>query len=564
MSSKVGKRIFGYLLSCLIVFGVSEFPGAYGAANQDASGAWYGIARIDGTELPVVLEVTKAGATLTGTLTCDGKAGTSKHFVEGGYDKESNQYVLHDIRVEKASGRADWTPILVDHYTLQVADGGESLLGSCHQVDFEDMFVLELGKNKQSMTRAQRTHQSFLQAEKAKALLDAEEFAKAKAVYEEACKLDPNDNSASIHTDLGFALQSLGDTAGAIAQYNRALEFNSQSEAPLFNIAGCNLLSGKQVEAQALLERFIDEHPDSLRCAEAKSFLEKSKSQAADPKFVATAEAIEKGEKEPIVQSSQYPKDDGPTFAPSTAPKPHAKMKPIMGVVSDVNDGRPDYLSSIIENGTCRWAKEAMPIKVYIKPCAKVRGYKEKYNQYLVKSFEEWIAASEGRISCVLVEKEEDANIVCSWTAKKSDFQKRSLGEQGETAVLPGPADENGQRTIKSATIKICTVNTFGLLKSNGKDVASVCRHEVGHALGLQGHSPHFTDVMFPAKLSTTVWVPIPVTISAERRLSQRDKATLAHLYQAYPRSRHYVMDTAPSVTDQSSPDAPTTKHKIF
>lgn len=556
------SRALGCLLCCLAYF-VSSFAAAASAtANQEVTGTWYGIARIDGAELPVTLEIARSGDVYNGSLTSEGKSGTSKHLFEGGYDATSKQYVLHDTRVEKVTGRAEWNPTEVDNYTLQLADGGESLLGSCHQVDFEDMFVLELSKNPQNTNRAQRTHQSFLQVQKAKPFLDAGEFAKAKAVYEEACKLDPNDNSASVHTDLGFVLQNLGDTERAIAEYNRALEFNPQSEAPLFNIGTCYMVYGKEAEAQAVFTRFIEEHPDSLRCADAKSFLEKSKSNAKDPGIVAMREAMDKVEKEPAATSSLYPTGEGPTFAPSDGAKKKTTVKPILGVVTDVSDGRPDYLSSIIENGTCRWAKESMPIKVYIKPCEKMRGYKDRYRQYLIKSFEEWIEASEGRITCVLVDKEEGANIVCSWTSKKSEFEKRTMGEQGETVTLPGPADEDGQRAIKSATIKICTVNMFGLLKLTGKDIASVCRHEVGHALGLHGHSPHFTDVMFPAKFSTVVWVPIPITISAERRLTPRDRATISHLYYSYPRSHHVIMEVA--ATKECTPSTPEIKHKIF
>jgi len=61
------------------------------------------------------------------------------------------------------------------------------------------------------------------------------------------------------------------------------------------------------------------------------------------------------------------------------------------------------------------------------------------------------------------------------------------------------------------------------------EEMKKTCLHELGHAMGLQGHSTNNHDIMFFA-MSTTVW---PV-------ISRRDKATLFRVYEGYPQMGSY------------------------
>jgi predicted Zn-dependent protease len=55
----------------------------------------------------------------------------------------------------------------------------------------------------------------------------------------------------------------------------------------------------------------------------------------------------------------------------------------------------------------------------------------------------------------------------------------------------------------------------------NDNLIRSVSLHEVGHALGLTGHSRHPTDVMFFSES----------LVDDKRELSARDRKTLVRLY---------------------------------
>ena len=55
----------------------------------------------------------------------------------------------------------------------------------------------------------------------------------------------------------------------------------------------------------------------------------------------------------------------------------------------------------------------------------------------------------------------------------------------------------------------------------DGVLITKTCLHEIGHALGMHGHSPNNHDVMFLAA------TPEPIA-----KLSDRDKATIRKIYQ--------------------------------
>lgn len=88
-------------------------------------------------------------------------------------------------------------------------------------------------------------------------------------------------------------------------------------------------------------------------------------------------------------------------------------------------------------------------------------------------------------------------------------------------------ARNNGKsavRTMGKATVTILTHYKGKVLTD--RDMRKVCLHELGHAFGMQGHSPFSNDIMY----ATT-------SRNQGERLSQRDITSMRSLYD---------MDSAP------------------
>ena len=194
-------------------------------------------------------------------------------------------------------------------------------------------------------------------------------------------------------------------------------------------------------------------------------------------------------------------------------------------------NGSPGYFANATARGIYRWTREKLPIKVFIADGRGVPGYRDFFYAALVDAFNQWMWALNNRLAWQLVPNESNADVVCTWTDSRSDFQLHKFTEQGETQLQQMPLANNpNEFFISHATIKICTKLMFGIRPLIGNEVNNTCIHEVGHALGLNGHSPHWGDVMFPCSAPTNLlYGGAPL-----ERLSSRDIATINYLYASY------------------------------
>ncbi len=154
-----------------------------------------------------------------------------------------------------------------------------------------------------------------------------------------------------------------------------------------------------------------------------------------------------------------------------------------------------------------------MPLKVYIAPFTWYEPSKQResggYRQMVMNSLDAWVGATAGRFRYQLVNNVHDSNIDLSWRR----VDRSSLGHC-EYLV-------NDKSIIYSAEISIGISD--GVLHAKYNDAGEVQHtilHEIGHALGLLGHSDGPGDMMY---------VPHQFGVTA---LSQRDKTTVETLYQ--------------------------------
>ncbi len=296
----------------------------------------------------------------------------------------------------------------------------------------------------------------------------------AKKLMEQACEINPS--SSTMHFKLARACDELGDTQRAISEYESCLRLKPDYSPAIFNIAGCYQTLGRPRDAIAWFQKYLNQEPNAPDRSTIQNMI---------------AKLQEKG-----TQSTANPHD-------------------------------ADYMDSIVENGRLyRWPPARLPLKVFVDSAASVPNFREAYRNALLESLSAWALASQNKVTFVLVPDSRYADISCDWT--NNPYEVRQSGSDVEQGVCFMQALVNKRSRFDSAidraNLRILTIDRETSKPISDDDMKKTCLHELGHALGLRGHSNNNHDIMF-FSVSPTVW-PI---------LSKRDKATLLRLYETYP-----------------------------
>jgi TolA-binding protein/predicted Zn-dependent protease len=171
--------------------------------------------------------------------------------------------------------------------------------------------------------------------------------------------------------------------------------------------------------------------------------------------------------------------------------------------------GDDNYLTLAINQGNVvRWSAEAMPLKVAITTAhAPVQA-----DALVRQALATWQKASGGKVSFVVVTNPAQADINLSW-AKQLTHNRLGVS----------PFEAVGNRITKADV----TVATHDPVQGQPLDRAALGRvilHELGHALGLHGHSANPQDVMYFSNTPQT-----------SATLTARDVKTLGLLYTLTP-----------------------------
>lgn len=173
-----------------------------------------------------------------------------------------------------------------------------------------------------------------------------------------------------------------------------------------------------------------------------------------------------------------------------------------------------DYFAEAVETeGLRRWPSAMQPLKVCLIAGEKIPGYKATFLDAAKGAFLDWEAASGGKIRFAFVNNPEIANIKCTW----SDNPLMSQAEGGHAAVY-----NQGDR-ITSAEIILRTLTPMPDVNVSDVLMHRFALHEIGHALGLVGHSRNPKDALYSG-----------LALSEEpMKLSARDANTIKRLYDA-------------------------------
>lgn len=291
-------------------------------------------------------------------------------------------------------------------------------------------------------------------------LVKSNSFREAADKFQEVSRGLPNFVPSKIN--YAICMKQLGRLSDAVWELEAAQRILPDDPDVLFNLGNVYLANGDRDHGIRLYERYIWLYPNDSMAAQIKATISSLR---------------EENQKKNIFADSK---------------------------------GKDNYLEECLSAGVSRWRIAQMPVPIFISDGASVRGYQPAFRQYVTDAFQEWSNAANQRVSFRYVDSPEKALITVIWTANKADMASQIEAGETQTSGTTG--------RLNSAKVLLLTVDNNGNTAVNLKGTSL---HEIGHALGLTGHSSDPGDTMFMFTKS----------YDTKATLSSRDKRTVLMLY---------------------------------
>ncbi|MBX9670199.1 MAG: matrixin family metalloprotease [Candidatus Obscuribacterales bacterium] len=308
----------------------------------------------------------------------------------------------------------------------------------------------------------------------------AERNVHARVLLEKAASYDPTSVSAYVHAALSEIYHDLGNPDRAIKEGKLALHYDSSMKSIYYNLG--------------------------LYCKDANRYDE-------GIHYLTAYADMSSGEKR------------------DTALSLIDSLKAEQAKLGAFSNQDPDYLGQLLaDNSVHQWRSTRIPLKVYIERDSSCRGFHPEFVDIARNAFITWYQASGKKLSFEFVESKPESDIEIDWTdgVLKVGDEKYERTKAGLTTTT------RRSDFIEHARIQIRTVRAFSKEAEPSDRIKETALHEIGHALGINGHSTNTADIMYFG--NTARQLPA---------LTKRDRATIARLYQTYPAFPMSGVDTS-------------------
>ncbi len=179
-----------------------------------------------------------------------------------------------------------------------------------------------------------------------------------------------------------------------------------------------------------------------------------------------------------------------------------------------------------LDSGILRWDEKTFPLKVSIIDESRL-ALPAYYRIEILKAFAQW-QSSTGFITFAITDNPKNANIL----VKISPTVQNECEEQNCKYVVGYTTPDYSGNLLKKMTIILYSKDPFGNFFSD-KELYNTILHEIGHALGIMGHSYSTEDLMYMSSDSTSsFYAPYR---SSFQYLSSKDINTIKLLYKLIP-----------------------------